>query len=180
MALTREYLKELGVEEENAEKIFEEYGKSIQAERAKFADYDELKRNYENLGKEVEELKKLEPEKLQEQINTLTESHKTEVANLKAAQADALKKVAVKGALSKAEDADIVLSLLDIGKIKIDENGNVTEGLTDQLKNLEETKPFLFKKEDSFEGYRSKTGEGASGEEKDPFVESAKRGAGLL
>ena len=76
MALTRKYLDELGIEKEIAEKIFEEHGKSIQAEQAKFADYDELKTNYENLGKEVEKLKKLDPEKLQEQINTLTEHTK--------------------------------------------------------------------------------------------------------
>ena len=180
MALTRKHLEELGIEKEIAEKIFEEHGKSIQAEQAKFADYDELKTNYENLGKEVEKLKKLDPEKMQEQINTLTETHRTEIANLKTAQAEALKKVAVKGMLGSAQDIDIALSQIDLSKVKVDENGTITEGFEDQFKSLKENKPFLFKTEEKFEGFKSKEGEGGEGKVSDPFVEAAKHGAGLI
>lgn len=169
MALTRKYLEELGIEKEIADKIFEEHGKSIKAEQAKFADYDELKTNYENLGKEVEKLKKVDPEKLQEQLTTLTENHKTEISNLKTAQAEALKKMAVKMNLTNTHDADLVLSQIDLSKIEIDESSNVKSGLEDQLKALQESKPFLFKTEEQkFEGYKPKNDEGGDPKPEEP------------
>ena len=52
--MKREYLKELGLEDEMVNKIMVEHGKTIQA--AKPTDYDDLKSAKETLEKQVEEL----------------------------------------------------------------------------------------------------------------------------
>lgn len=49
---------------------------------------------------------------------------------------------ALRGALTDAHDADLVMGLIDKGKLKLD--GGKVEGLEDQLKGLRETKSFLF------------------------------------
>ena len=82
--------------------------------------------------------------------------------------------------LGSAQDIDIALSQIDLSKVKVDENGTITEGFEDQFKSLKENKPFLFKQEGKFEGFKSKEGEGGEGKVSDPFVEAAKHGAGLI
>lgn len=50
---------------------------------------------------------------------------------------------AVKLALAgKVHDADLAASLIDTGTIELDKDGNVTKGLDEQLKTLQESKSF--------------------------------------
>ena len=50
---------------------------------------------------------------------------------------------AIRSAMPDAQDAEIVASLLDVSRIKLEEDGSLT-GLAEQLAALRETKPFLF------------------------------------
>lgn len=156
MAITTAWLKDQGLTEEQIQAVFAERGKEITAgkaellaEQAKHADYEAMKTNYEKQGKDLDALKKLDPEKLQEQLNTMSETHKTELENMKTAAAENVKKMAVKMALGEAHDADMVLSQLDLTAVELDDKGNVSKGLTEQLITLKESKAFLFKPAES-------------------------------
>lgn len=48
---------------------------------------------------------------------------------------------------NKVHDVDMVLSLIDTSKIKMDDKGNITEGLKEQIAELQKSKSFLFKTE---------------------------------
>lgn len=54
--MNREFLKELGLEKEVIDQIMAENGKDIQAEKAKFSDYDTLKGENESYKKQVDDL----------------------------------------------------------------------------------------------------------------------------
>ena len=56
---------------------------------------------------------------------------------------------AIKMAISaSAQDSDLVAGLMDRSKLILGEDGKVT-GLDEQIKSLKESKPFLFKQEES-------------------------------
>lgn len=49
---------------------------------------------------------------------------------------------------ASAQDSDLVAGLMDRSKLILGEDGKVT-GLDEQVKSLKESKPFLFKQEES-------------------------------
>lgn len=68
--------------------------------------------------------------------------HKKELDDLKVTNA-------IKMAISaSAQDSDLVAGLMDRSKLILGEDGKVT-GLDEQIKSLKESKPFLFKQEES-------------------------------
>lgn len=85
-------------------------------------------------------------ENLKKQISTLNDTitaNKTKYEEqLQTTRLESAVKVALTG---KVQDIDIVSGLLDKTKITLDENtGNVKMGLEEQLKELQNNKPFLF------------------------------------
>ncbi len=75
-------------------------------------------------------------------IEALTAAGKKAIEDLR-------KRTAIQAALQgKALDTDIVASLIDTGKVTVDEQGTVT-GLTEQVDRLVKEKSFLFKAEDA-------------------------------
>lgn len=86
--MKREYLKELGLEDEIIGKIMAEHGKSVQA--AKPTDYDDLKSANETLEKQIEELNgtlQATTDKYTQQESTLSELE----AKVKGYEVDTLK-----------------------------------------------------------------------------------------
>lgn len=151
--MKKEQFTALGLTEEQAKKAAEESEKELKDYIPKHR-FDEVNTENKSLKEAVKENEKaLEELKqntgdaaaLQEQIKKLQEEaeknktmHEEEIKELKLNNA-------VKAALSGiAQDEDIITGLLDKTKLILGEDGKVT-GLEEQLKNLKETKAFLFK-----------------------------------
>ena len=77
----------------------------------------------------------------QENLTTLQENHKKEIAKLQ-------KNNAVKAALAgKVYDPADILALLEMDKIEVDDNGTLKTDLEGMLKPIKENKAYLFKGE---------------------------------
>lgn len=175
---TKNNLIDLGLNEEQIEKIFSERGKEL----AKYNDYDEVKRKYKEQGEELTKLQELEPEKLKEQLDLMSKSHKEQLKDMENKHKENVKKMAVKMNLTDVYDPDIVLSLLDLNRVELDDNGNVKLGLEEQFKELKKEKSFLFKSSNAkFEGTTPVEGDtkNNNGQSMDNFLNGALRGAGL-
>lgn len=176
---TIEKLKELGLTDEQSQKIFAERGKEL----AKYNDYEEIKRKYKEQGVELAKLKELEPEKLKEQIDLMSKNHKEQLNELELNHKQTVKKMAIKMNLTDVYDQDIVLSLLDLSKIDLDDEGNVKMGLNEQLESIRKDKEFLFKVNENLKTKATKPVEGTTinnnSAEVDNFVNAALKGAGL-
>lgn len=142
---TTENLTKLGLNDEQIKKIFAERGK----EMAKYNDYEEIKQKYKEQGERLNELQKMEPDKLKEQVDILTKNHKEQLKEMEKQHSETLKKMTVKMNLNDVYDPDIIMNLLDLNKIDIDENGNVKIGLDEQLENMRKEKSFLFKSDNT-------------------------------
>lgn len=138
-----------GYTEEIDKKMSEEIGKGF-VSRTDFNTVNESKKNLEAMvadrDKQLEELKKLNPEQLQAEISRLQGENKAAAekyeADLKAAKLD----FAIDTSLAKAGavNSKAVKALLDISKISLD--GENLIGLDDQLKSLKETEKWAFSK----------------------------------
>lgn len=52
--MTREFLKDLNLDEETINKVMQEHGRGINAEKAKFADYDDIKKQLLDANAKIE------------------------------------------------------------------------------------------------------------------------------
>lgn len=96
---------------------------------------------------QLAELKKSvgDNEKLRKQIETLQNENKEREKEYQGRLRDMAITTAIKLAVAgEAHDPDLVASLIDKTKIEVDEQGNIKAGLEDQIKNLRESKAFLF------------------------------------
>lgn len=167
MALTTEFMLTLGLNEEQIKKIFAEHGKSF----AKYSDYEEIKEVNKKLTEENKNLKEIETSF--EKIKKDNEKYKTDLAELEKTNELNIKKMSVKMNLKDVHDQEIVLNMLDLSKIELDENGNISSGLDEQLSTIKENKSFLFIDQKKFEGTKpaqGNTAEDKDNEETDPFV----------
>lgn len=123
-------------------------------EKSKFDEVSQSKKQLESdikdRNKQLEDLKKStgDNEELKKQIEQLQadnqkkdEDYQAELKDLKLTNAI---KLAITG---KAQDNDLVASLIDKTKLILGEDGKIT-GLDEQVKGLEESKAFLFKSEE--------------------------------
>ena len=155
----------LGISEELAEKVAEasktELGGYVP--KTRFDEVNESKKALETSATEyqtqLEDLKKStgDNEAMKKQIEDLQadnkkkeDEHKEQLKDLQLTNAI---KVAING---KAQDNDLVSSLIDKSKLILGEDGAVT-GLDEQIKILSESKAFLFK-EDKQDGNNKKAG----------------------
>lgn len=157
--MTKEQLIALGLTEEQANKVVEGYGTTIP--KSRFDEVNNAKKQLEtdlaSRDKQLEELKKVDAEVLQAQIEKLQGENATAKeeyeSKLKETQLSSAIKLALTG---KVHDSDIATSLIDKALIELDVEGKVTKGLDEQLKTLQESKPFLFvpeKKDQTFKGW---------------------------
>lgn len=118
--------------------------------------------------KQIEELGKTAGlgEDLKKQIETLQgenkEAKEKYEADVKALRLDTALKLSLSG---QVHDPDIVAGLLDKTKIELNEDGSVKSGLEEQVKNLSESKAFLFvQKEEGKPAFKgAKPAEGTPG-----------------
>lgn len=148
--LKKEELLELGLTEEQAEKVVNKATEVMKGyiPKARFDEVNNLKNEYQ---KQLEELQKStanveELKKQLQQVNEVMKQKEQEYeARIKDLQVDAAIKLALTG---KVHDVDIVAGLIDKSKLEFDESGNITKGLDEQIQTLKETKAFLFKQEE--------------------------------
>lgn len=108
-----------------------------------------LEKDIETRDTQLEELKKVDAEGLQKQIETLQEENKTSKENYSKELKDLQLTNAVKLALNgKVHDEDLASQLIKKEELILSEDGKVV-GLDAQITSLKESKAFLFKEEDT-------------------------------
>lgn len=148
--MKREFLRELGLSEEQIEKVMSEHGKTVTDTSAKLAAAEESKKALEaqlvERDKDIKDLKKGAEDnaELAQKYADLETKYKGAKAEYEQQIKDNNLNHAVDMALTgKVHDAGIVRGLLDRTKLTLDEQGQLG-GLDEQLKGLSESKPFLF------------------------------------
>lgn len=136
-----EFLKELGLTDEQVKTIMAENGKDIEAEKAKTGEMSKQLETANNTIKELQDAAKkfdgTDPEALKKQISDLQEKYDKDLTATKTASA-------VEVALMKAgaKNVKAVRALLNEADIKLD--GDKLLGLEAQLEALKKENDFLF------------------------------------
>jgi hypothetical protein len=150
--MTKEQLIKLGLDEALAVKVAEVWAEAIKGfiPKARFDEVNEQKKQLDldikARDKQLDELKKVDPEKLQAEIARLQGENKTAKESyevqIKQIQIDNAVTAALTGA--KAKNTKAVRALLDLDKAELD--GENVKGLADQIKKLQEADDtkFLF------------------------------------
>lgn len=152
--MNKEKLKELGLEDGQADKVMEFMQANAAAEeearKAAALESEQLKESVKNYEAQLNALKQTsgDSEALKAKIAELEEENKAKVGEyqkkLDAQRTQTAVRLALLSREHRPHDAEIVASLIDLDKIEIDEKGNIRRGLDKQLEALEEKRPFLF------------------------------------
>ena len=162
-----EFLKELGLTEEQIKSIMAENGKDIEAEKEKVktatTELEGTKTQLKEANSTITELKKNngDNEALQTKVKEYEDTIKTQKADYDAKVRNLTLDSAIEKALtgSKAKHTDLLSTKIDREKLLIGEDGKVT-GLDEQLKGLKETYKDLF--EEKMSGATPANPEGGS------------------
>lgn len=149
--MNREFLKSLGLDDAAIEKAMAEHGKTVELHKSKNttleASVTDLKSQLVQRDTDLKGLKKQAEgsEALQTELTTLQTKYDTEKADFETKIKDTQLSSAIKLALAgKVHDADLVATLVNKATIELGADGNVTKGLDEQIKTLQEAKSFLF------------------------------------
>lgn len=147
--MNKEQLIALGLSEEQADKVISGFGQMVPKTRLddKINEVKDLKDQITQRDKDLADLKK-EAEgnaDLQTKFENLEKQYMDEKEALETKIKDTQLSGALKLALAgKVHDADLVTGLIDKTKIELGEDGNVSKGLDEQIKELQKSKSFLF------------------------------------
>ena len=146
--MQRKFLEDMGLTKEQIDSIMDINGQDINKAKGDLQDVKTQLKQAQDTIKErdtqLTELKKVDGEALQAKITELQEANKQAQAQYEADLKDFKLTSAIKSNLTNAQDLDLVSSLIDKSKLLLAEDGTVT-GLTEQVKALQENKPYLFK-----------------------------------
>ena len=162
--MKREYLEKLGLDKETIDKIMAENGKDIESEKSKVeAKEKELETVRENLTKANETIESYKGMNIEE-IQKSAEDWKTKYEGME----EELTKVKNNARLEKeiagfnTIDSDVLLKLINQEDLVYKDDK--IHGLEDQIANIKEGKPYLFKEEnqesnseDRFSSYNPET-----------------------
>lgn len=154
--MNREFLKGLGLEDEAIDKVMAEHGKTVNTTKQEVEtltnERDGLQATLDERNEQLEALKDIDPEKMQQEITDLQASNQQKdddhAAEIKDIQLTNAIKLALNG---QVHDDDIASGLIDKEKLVIGDDGKVV-GLDEQVTALQENKPFLFKTEEEGSG----------------------------
>lgn len=163
----KELLKNAGIEESKIDGIIADFNKEVPKHLIPKDKFNELTNTKNQLEKDIqardsqlEELKKTAglSDELKAQIQTLQDENKTAKEKYEAELKQLTLTNAIKLALNgKVHDEALAAGLIDKEKLVID--GDNIIGLDEQIKNLQESKAFLFKQEDTQQqGFQGKIG----------------------
>jgi chromosome segregation ATPase len=162
-----EFLKELGLTEEQIKSIMAENGKDVEAEKEKIkattTELEGTKTQLKEANSTITELKKSngDNEGLQTKVKEYENTIKTQKADYDAKVRNLTLDSAIEKALTgaKAKHSDLLSNKIDREKLLISEDGKVT-GLDEQLKGLKENYKDLF--EEKISGATPANPEGGS------------------
>lgn len=149
--LIEEYTKDGTV---NTEELIKEVNKEFPNHAVPKENYNTLASTKKKLeddikerDKQLEDLKKVDAEGLQNQIETLQEENRITKEDYEKDLKDLQLSNAIKLALTgKVHDEDLATQLIEKDKLILSEDGKVV-GLEDQISSLKEDKAFLFKED---------------------------------
>ena len=173
--MKREFLKELGLEKEVIDKIMEENGKDINSTKEdmqselnnKDTEIKNLNNQLAEVQKEIKTYQDLDVDAIKGKAKELEDKLIKAEEALQTERNNTILQKALAG--SNAHDLDLLTMTLDQSKL-IFKDGAV-EGLEEQIKVLQESKPFLFK-----EVKESKEETNPTEEEKETELEMFKPG----
>lgn len=171
--MNREELKELGLSDEQIDKVMTSHGKVVNSTKEELTtvttDRDGLKEQLTERDAQLETLSKVDAEGLQAEIDRLKGENETTATEYQ----EKLDKQAFDFNLEKAltgakvRNPKAVKALLDTEKIKLD--GDKLLNLDDQIKALQESDAYLFETEDDPEGNPNfTTGQHQKGDSNEP------------
>lgn len=149
----KEILTNAGVEEEKVTGVIESVKKEVPKYYVPKNDFNEkvtevntLTNEKTTLSKQLEELKKVDPTKLQEEIDKLQQANKDLEAQGKKDLADVRRMSAIDLAIanSKTIDAVSLKAHLNLDNITYDEKSGNLSGIDEQINNIRESKKYLF------------------------------------
>ena len=147
--MKREFLKNLGLTEEQTNQVMAEYGKGIDAEKSKIEtkdkEIDSLKEQVKTANETIDSYKDMNIEEIKESLDDYKQKYEEseeEKNNIK-------NNATLKDALIKTGtiDSDILIKLLDRETLEF--NDEEIKGLDTQIEKLKESKPFLFETDNS-------------------------------
>lgn len=147
--MNKEQLIELGLTEEQADKVVTGFGAMVPKARLdeKIKEAKEYKDQVADRDTQLADLqsKAAGNESLQNEITKLQEANKNANEKYENDLKEIKLSTAIKLALNgNVQDVDIVSNLLDKTKVELNEDGTVKDGLQNQIDSLKESKPFLF------------------------------------
>lgn len=156
--MNREELKELGLSDEQIDKVMASHGKVVNDTKAKADKVDGLESQIEDYKQQIADrdtqLEELgEKAKGNEDLTAEIDRLKEENTNTKNDYEEQLKKQAfdykLEGTLkdSKVKNVKAIKALLDMDTIKLD--GDALKGLDEQLNSLKENESYLFEQEET-------------------------------
>lgn len=142
--MKRKFLEDLGLESDAIEKIMAEAGKEITALKARADDLTEQINVKETTiaekNNKIAELEKVDVEAIKKQAKEegyAEGSKEIEIFKKQSALDKALQNY-------KAKDTSILNKMLDMEKVKFDDNFEIVEGLEEQITSLKESHDYLF------------------------------------
>lgn len=142
--MKKEELLELGLTEEQADKVFAVNGKAVEAQKAlTAAEKQKLEAANETIQQLQETVKKfdgVDVEKLKADLESLQEKYNADTARMRLDKA-----LDVALLSSRARDVKAVRALLDSDKIALD--GDKLTGLDEQLESLKKSHDYMFEAE---------------------------------
>ena len=147
--MNKEQLIELGLTEEQADKVVTGFGTMVPKARLdeKIKEAKEYKEQVADRDTQLTDLqsKAAGNESLQSEIAKLQTANKEAQTKYETDLKDIKLSAAIKLALNgNVQDVDIVSNLLDKSKVELNDDGTVKDGLENQISSLKEAKPFLF------------------------------------
>lgn len=151
MALTRDFLKEHGLSEEQITSVMTEHGKTVSELKSNVqaltSERDGLKEQVSDRDKQLDGLKKTagDNEELQQQIKQLQDDNKTASKNYEAKLAEQAKEFKIQTALrdAKAKNVTAVQALLKADEITVGDDGKLS-GFDSQIEAIKKDNAFLF------------------------------------
>ena len=142
--MKRKFLEDLGLEAEVVQKIMDENGKDITSLKARVDDLTEQLNvkdaTITEKNNKIAELEKVDVEAIKkEQFELGKAEGSKEIEEFK--KQNSLEKAL---ASYKAKDASIINKMLDMEKVKFNDKYEITEGLEEQIKKIQETHDYLF------------------------------------
>lgn len=161
--MKREFLKELGLTDEQVDKVMAENGKDIEKYKSlsetqantltsKEKELDTIKAQLETANEQIEDFKEMDIDGIKKAADDykekLKEAQTTAKEELEKLQFEHQLDIALRE--SKAKNTVAVRALLDMEGLKLNDNEII--GLKDQIEKLQEEQSYLFEVEDTGEG----------------------------